>query len=158
MFPHTDREVLNDKVVIIHSSGLAGNPEIFKPYIEVRFPGVLGDVGGWSEALWEQCSLDASAKGLCSLAIRAGTPIMRPVTMPGMCFIAPLDALARVCVACPYCRPIDVIIMLGPTLVADDASSVSVCPKAFTHRWLVWSGSQVGPWRSYDLLCRAQWL
>ena len=50
--PHVNGEVLNDEVVIIHSSGSAGEPEIFEPYIRVRLPGVLGDVGGQSEALW----------------------------------------------------------------------------------------------------------
>jgi len=63
MFPHADGEVLNDEVVIIHSFGLAGEPEVFEPYIRVRFPSVSGDVGGWLEALWERCSLDAKTKG-----------------------------------------------------------------------------------------------
>ena len=76
MFPHTDREVLNDEVVIIHSTGLVGEPEVFKPYTRVRLPGILGDVGRRSEALWEQRSLDASAKGPWSWAIRAGTPVV----------------------------------------------------------------------------------
>ena len=52
MFPHVDREVLNDEVIIIHSPGLAGEPEVFEPYIEIRFPSVFGDVGKRSEALW----------------------------------------------------------------------------------------------------------
>ena len=63
MLPHVDGEVLNDEVVIIHSSGSAGEPEIFEPYTGVRLPGVLGYVGGRSEALWERRSLDATAKG-----------------------------------------------------------------------------------------------
>ena len=63
MFPHTDGEVLNDEVVIIHSSGSAGEPEVFEPYVGVRLPGILGDVGRWPEALGERRSLDASAKG-----------------------------------------------------------------------------------------------
>ena len=62
MLPHVDGEVLNDEVVIIHSSGSVGEPEVFDPYTEIRFLGVFGDVGGWSEALWERRSLDASAK------------------------------------------------------------------------------------------------
>ena len=53
MFPHIDGEVLNDEMVIIHSSGSAGEPEVFEPYTRIRFPGVFCDVGGWSEALWE---------------------------------------------------------------------------------------------------------
>ena len=51
MFPHADGEVLNDKVVIIHSSGSVGQPKIFKPYTGIRLPGIFGDVGRWSEAL-----------------------------------------------------------------------------------------------------------
>ena len=53
MFPHADGEVLNDEMVIIHSSSLVGEPEVFEPYTEIRFPSVSGDVGGRSEALWE---------------------------------------------------------------------------------------------------------
>ena len=63
MFPHTDGEILNDEMVIIHPFGSIGEPEILEPYTGVCLPGVLGDVGGRSEALWERCSLDASAKG-----------------------------------------------------------------------------------------------
>ena len=62
MFPDVDGEILNDEMVIIHPSGSAGEPEIFEPNTGVCLPGVLGDVGGRSEALWERRSLDASAK------------------------------------------------------------------------------------------------
>ena len=51
MFPHADGDVLNDEVIIIHSPGSAGEPEVFKPYTGVRLPGILGDVGRRSEAL-----------------------------------------------------------------------------------------------------------
>ena len=64
MLPHTDGEVLNDEEVIIHSPGSAGEPKVFEPNTEVRLPGVLGDVGGRSEALWEGRFLDATSKGL----------------------------------------------------------------------------------------------
>ena len=53
MFPHADGEILNDEIVIIHPVGSAGEPEIFKPNTRVCLPGVLGDVGGRSEVLWE---------------------------------------------------------------------------------------------------------
>ena len=66
MLPHTDGEVLNDEVVIIHSSGSIGEPEVFEPYTGICFPGILGDVGGWPRVMWEQHSLDATAKGLGS--------------------------------------------------------------------------------------------
>ena len=61
--PHADGEVLDDEVVIIHSFGSAGETEVFEPYTGVHFPSVSGDVGGRSEALWEQCFLDAMTKG-----------------------------------------------------------------------------------------------
>ena len=63
MLPHVDGEVLNDEVVIIHSSGSAGESEVFEPYTGICFPGVFGDVGRWSEVLWEWRFLDAMAKG-----------------------------------------------------------------------------------------------
>ena len=63
MLPHADGEILNDKVVIIHPSGSAGELEVLEPYIGVRFLGVSGDAGGWSKALWERRSLDATTKG-----------------------------------------------------------------------------------------------
>ena len=63
MFHHANGEVLNDEVVIIHSSGSVGEPEVFEPYTRVGLPGVSGNVGGWSEALWKRCSLEAITKG-----------------------------------------------------------------------------------------------
>ena len=67
--PHADGEVLNDEVVIIHSTGSTGEPEVFEPYTGIRLPGIFGNVGGRSEVLWERCSLDVSAKGPWSQAI-----------------------------------------------------------------------------------------
>ena len=61
--PHVDGEILNDEKVIIHPSGSTGEPEIFEPNTRVRLLGVLGDVGGRSEALWERRSPDTLAKG-----------------------------------------------------------------------------------------------
>ena len=63
MFPYADGEILNDETVIIHPTGLAGEPEIFEPNIRVRLLGVFGDVGRRLEALWERRSLDVMAKG-----------------------------------------------------------------------------------------------
>ena len=51
--PHVDGEVLNDEVVIIHSSSSAGELEVFEPYTGIRLLGIFGDVGWLSEALWE---------------------------------------------------------------------------------------------------------
>ena len=47
--PHTDGEILNDEIVIIHPSGSAGELKIFKPNTRVHLPGVHGDVGAQSE-------------------------------------------------------------------------------------------------------------
>ena len=135
MFPHIDGEVLNDEVIIIHSSGSVGEPKVFEPYTGVRLPGILSYVGRRSEALWERWSLDASAKGPWSRAIRAGTSIVGSVTMPGVHFTGPLDGLAGARAACSHRRPMDIIIMPGLTPVVDDAASVSVWPEAFAHRW-----------------------
>ena len=63
MFPHTDGEILNDEIVIIHPSGSVGKTEIFEPNAGVCLPDVLGDVGGRLEALRERRSLDTLAKG-----------------------------------------------------------------------------------------------
>ena len=52
MFPHADGEILNDEMVIVHPSSSVSKPEIFEPNTGVCLPGVLGDVGGRSEALW----------------------------------------------------------------------------------------------------------
>ena len=76
VFPQADGEILNDEVVIIHSSSSVGEPKIFKSYIGVRLPGVSGDVRGWLEALWKQHCLDAMTKGPWSWAIRARTPVV----------------------------------------------------------------------------------
>ena len=69
MLPHVDGEVLDDEVVIIHSSRSADELEVFEPYTRICLPGIFGDVGRRSEALWERCSLDAPANGPWSQAI-----------------------------------------------------------------------------------------
>ena len=51
MFPHADGEILNDEIVIIYPFSSAGELKIFEPNTGVCLPGVLGDVGGRSEAL-----------------------------------------------------------------------------------------------------------
>ena len=57
MLPHVDGEVLDDEVVIIHSSGSVGKPEVFEPYTGIRLPVYLAMlVGGQKRcgngALW----------------------------------------------------------------------------------------------------------
>ena len=158
MFPHVDGEVLNDEVVIIHSSGSVGEPEVFEPYTRICFLGVFGDVGRRSEALWEWRFLDATAKDPWSRAIRARTPVVWSATMPRACFPAPLDGPVGARATCSHRPMMDVIITSGLTPIVDDTMSVSVRPKAFAHRWSVWSGCRVRPWCSYGLLFHAWWL
>ena len=137
MFPHADREILNDEIVIIHPSGSAGEPEIFEPNNGVCLPSVLGDVGGRSEALWERRSPDTPVKGPWSQALGAGTPVVWTTTASRVRFTAPLDGLARARVVCPHRRSVDVVIMPGLIPVADDAMSVLVRTGPFAYRWSV---------------------
>ena len=155
VFPHADGEILNDEMVIIHPFGSAGELKIFEPYTGVRLPGVLGDVGGRSEALWERRSLDTPVKGPWSRALRARTPIVRLATEPGARFTAPLDGSAGICVACSYRRAVDVIIVLDLMPVADDAASIPVQSGSFVYQRSVRGRRQVGPWRGCCLLDHA---
>ena len=125
---------MNDEIVIIHPSGSAGESEIIEPNTGVCLPGVLSDVGGRSKALWEQRSSDTPVKGLWSQALRARTPVLWPATMPGARFTAPLDGLARTRISYPHHCPVDVIIMSGLMLVADDATSILVWTGPFVYR------------------------
>ena len=137
MLPHADGEILNDEVVIIHSSGSADEPKVFEPYTGIRLPGIFGDVGRRSEALWERRSPDTPVKGPWSRALRARTLVAWPATMPGARLTTPLNGSAETRVACPHCRPMDVIIMPGLVPVADDAASVLVRTEPFAYQQLV---------------------
>ena len=46
MFPYVDGKVLNDEVVIIHSSGSTGEPKVFEPNTRIRFNGYLAMLVG----------------------------------------------------------------------------------------------------------------
>ena len=63
MFPHVDGEVLNDEVIIIHSSSSTGEPKVFEPYTRIHLSGIFGDVGRLLKEQWERRSLDVLAKG-----------------------------------------------------------------------------------------------
>ena len=76
--------------------------------------------------------------------------------MPGVRFLALLDGPVGARAACSHRPLMDVIIMTGWTPIVDDAASILVWPEVFAHGWLVWSGRQVRPWCSYDLLFGAQ--
>ena len=156
MFPHADVEVLNDEVVIIHSSSSVGEPEVFEPYTGIRLPGIFGDVGMRSEALWERCSLDSTAKGPWPRAIQARTPVVWSATMPEVRVPARLDGPAGARATCSHHPLMDVIIMPGLTPIVDDAASVKVRPEPFAHRWSVWSEHRVRPWCSCCLLFHAR--
>ena len=144
MLPHADGEVLDDEVVIIHSSGSAGEPEVFEPHTGVRLPDVLGDVGGRSEALWERRFLDAATKSLWPRAVWAGAPVVRSAAMPGVHVLALFDCQARARAVCSRRHSLDVIIVPGVASIVDDAASITVWSELFTHRWSVWSGCRVG--------------
>ena len=94
--------------------------------------------------MWEWRSLDAPANGPWSRAIQARTLVIGSVTAPGVHLTGPLDGSARARDACSHRRPVDVIVILGLMPVVDDAASISVWPKAFMHRWSVWSELWVG--------------
>jgi len=76
MLPYIDGKVLDDEVVIIHSSSSVGEPEAFEPYTGVRLPGVPGDVGGRSEALWEQRFLVATKLGEAAQKHRRSSDVL----------------------------------------------------------------------------------
>ena len=46
MVPQVDGEVLNDEMVIIHSSSSVGESEVFEPYIKIRLLGIFGELVG----------------------------------------------------------------------------------------------------------------
>ena len=153
--PQANGEVLDDEVIIIHSSISVGEPEVFEPYTGVGLPGVFGYIGGWSKTLWEQHSLDATTKGLWPWAIWAGALVVWSAAMPRMRVPALPDSQAGARAACSHRHLMDVIIALGLAPIVDDAASVMVRPELFAHRWSVWSGRRVGLWCSHGLLPHA---
>ena len=156
MFPYADGEILNDAKVIIHPSGSIGELEIFEPNTRVCLPGVLSDVGGRSEALWEQRFLDAATKGLWPQAVLAGAPIIWSAAMLRVRVLALLDGQAGARAACSRRHSMDVIIVSGVASIIDDAASITIQPKPFMHRWSVWSGRRVGLWCSCGFLLHAR--
>ena len=152
MLPHTNGEVLDDEVVTIHSSSSVGEPKVFEPYTGVHLLGVLGDVDGQSETRWERHFLDAATKGPWPRAIRARASVIRSAAMPGVRVLILLGCPARAHAARSCRHSMDVIIVPGVVSIVDDAVSVTVRPKPFTHRWSVWSGHWVGLWCSCGLL------
>jgi hypothetical protein len=88
VLPNVDGEVLVDEVVIIRSSGLPGESEVFQPYSRVRLPSVLDDVDRWSKAWWECRFLNAAPKGLWTWSVWTGAsvavPVPRSASLPGV--------------------------------------------------------------------------
>ena len=134
MLPHADGEVLDDEVIISHSSGLAGELKVFEPYTGVRLPGVPGDVGGQSKALWERRFLDVATEGPWPRTIGARAPVVRLAAMPGVRVLALLDGQVGACAVCSRRHSIHVIIVPGVASIVDDAASVTVRPEPFAHR------------------------
>ena len=153
MLPHADGEVLDDEVVIIHSSGPRGEPEVFEPNAWVCLPSVFGDVGGRPKTLWEWCSPDTSAEGPWPRALRARALVVRPATAPGEHFTASLDGLAETRVTCYH--TVDIFITSSLTPVVDDAAGVLVWIGPLVYRWLAWNRQQVGSWHNCRTLSRA---
>ena len=142
----------------IHSSGSAGELEVFEPYTGVRLPGVPSDAGGRSEALWEQYFLDAVTKGPWPRVVQAEASVVRSAAMPRVRVLALLDGQARACAACSHRHSMDVIIALGVVSIVDDTASIMVRPELFTHRWSVWSEHWVRLWCSHGFLPHARQL
>ena len=124
VFPHTNGKILDNEIVIVHSSGSTGELEVFEPNAWVCLPGVFGDVGGRSETMWEWCSPDAPAEGPWPQALRARAPVAWPAAAPGARFTTSLDGLVKVHVT-SY-RTVDVTIASSLTSVVDDAAGVLV--------------------------------
>ena len=150
--PTQDREILNDEVIIIHSSGSAGEPKIFEPYTGVHFLSVSSDVGGWSEALWERRSLDATTKGPWPQAIRAGAQVVWTAASPGVGVPTLLNGQAKIHATFSRRHSIDVIIVLVMVSIIDDVVSIMVWPEMFVHRRSVWSERRVRLWCNHGLL------
>ena len=124
MFPYANGKILNDEIVIIHSFGPTGEPEVFKPNAWVCLPSVFGDVGGRPKTLREWCFPDAPAEGPRPWVLGARAPAIRPATAPRACFASSLDGLAGICSTCH--RMVDSVITLGPMSVANGATGVLV--------------------------------
>ena len=124
---------MNDEIVIIHSSDPTGEPEVFEPNAWVCLPRVFGDVGGRLEMLRERCFLDAPAEGPRPWALGAGAPVVWPATVLGARFAGSLDGLAGICGTCR--RMVDIVITLGPMLVANGATGVLVRIGPLVSRW-----------------------
>ena len=131
--PHANGKILNDEIVIIHSSRPIGEPEVFEPNAWVCLPRVFGDVGGRLEMLRERCFLDAPAEGPRPWALGVGAPVVQPATAPGMRFAGSLDGLARIHGTC-RCM-VDSVITLGLMLVANGAMGVLVRIGPLVYRW-----------------------
>ena len=55
---------MDNEVVIIRTTGLAGKPIVFEPKSRVYLPRVLRDIGRWLVPWWESSGEDVPAEGL----------------------------------------------------------------------------------------------
>jgi hypothetical protein len=72
-------EVVNDEVVIVHSTQLAGQPVVREPQFWPCFPRVLGDGSRGSEPGRERCPSYGPAESLRTGWFGRGTPILPTV-------------------------------------------------------------------------------
>jgi hypothetical protein len=131
VLPNTDGKVLDDEVVMIHPSSLAGESEVFQPYNRVRFPYVLGNFGGWLEARREWHFLDASSEGPWAQAVRTRAPVAVPIarsaTSPGRCLLVlPVRLVSRGYI---HGSLINIGTTAGQLSRVDDVACVIVGPK-----------------------------
>jgi hypothetical protein len=77
-------EVVDDELVIVHSTQLAGQPVVRKPQFRPCFPRVLGDGSRGLEPGWERRPSYGPAEGLRTRWFGRGAPILLAVVPPPM--------------------------------------------------------------------------
>jgi hypothetical protein len=90
-------EVVDDEVVVVRPSQLAGQPVVRKPQLWPRFPRVLGDGSRGPEPSWERHPSYGPAKGLQTWWFGRGAPILLTVVAsptPGV--VASANLLVKV--------------------------------------------------------------
>jgi hypothetical protein len=159
VLPDTNGEVLDDEVVIIRPSGWAGESEIFQPYSRVHFPGVLGDVGGWSEAWREWRFLDAASEGPWARAVRDGAPVVVPVarsaTLPRRRLL--VLPLRLVSLGHIHGGPVNIRAAASHLEQVDDAACIVVGPEPAAQWGALCGGRRFETWCSCSVATRPGW-
>jgi hypothetical protein len=159
MLPNTNEEVLDDEVVVIRPSSLAGKSEVFLPYSRVRFPGVLGDVARWSEARREWRFLDAVSEGPWDWAVQTRAPITVPVARStssprGRLVVLPLGVVSLSHI---HGGPVNIGAAAGQLLRVDDATCIVVGPEPAAHKGVPCGGRRFKMWCSRDVATHPGW-